>query len=106
MKLPRLNAGDRYDSLAHFLLRSTYKISHCQEEFAYKTSLQTKHCTIISHGSNYFKFQGGKEAELGGTVWIPLQKDDESSDLPDFTIDNVTELPEVLPNSPKLRRSK
>lgn len=39
-------------------------------------------------------------------MWIPLQKDDESSDLPDFTIDKVTELPEVLPNSPKLRRSK
>lgn len=49
--------------------------------------------------------KGGKEAELGGTVWIPLQKDMESSDLPDFTIDKVTELPEVLPNSPKLKRS-
>ncbi|KAG6461681.1 hypothetical protein O3G_MSEX012788 [Manduca sexta] len=48
--------------------------------------------------------KGGKEAELGGTVWIPLQKDEESSDLPDFTIDKVTKLPEVLPNSPKLRR--
>lgn len=52
-----------------------------------------------------FYFQGGKDAELGGTVWIPLQPDEESSDLPDFTIDNVTELPEVLPNSPKLKRS-
>ncbi|KAJ2944795.1 hypothetical protein O0L34_g821 [Tuta absoluta] len=49
---------------------------------------------------------GGKLAELGGTVWIPLQKDEEASDLPDFTIDTVTELPEVLPNSPKLRRCK
>lgn len=55
---------------------------------------------------NNFQLQGGKEAELGGTVWIPLQKDDESSDLPDFTIDKVTELPEVLPNSPKLKRSQ
>ncbi|KAM3962432.1 N-acylneuraminate-9-phosphatase [Aphomia sociella] len=50
--------------------------------------------------------KGGKEAELGGTIWIPLQKDEESSDLPDFTIDKVTELLEVLPNSPKLKRSK
>ncbi|KAH9636642.1 hypothetical protein HF086_003460 [Spodoptera exigua] len=50
--------------------------------------------------------KGGKEAELGGTVWIPLQKDMEASDLPDFTIDKVTELPEVLPNSPKLKRSE
>ncbi|XP_059053422.1 N-acylneuraminate-9-phosphatase [Achroia grisella] len=48
--------------------------------------------------------KGGKEAELGGTIWIPLQKDEESSDLPDFTIDKVTKLPEVLHNSPKLKR--
>ncbi|CAK1583516.1 unnamed protein product [Parnassius mnemosyne] len=49
--------------------------------------------------------KGGKEAELGGTVWIPLQKDEMESDLPDFTINKVTELPEVLPASPKLKRS-
>ncbi|KAJ0173704.1 hypothetical protein K1T71_010853 [Dendrolimus kikuchii] len=49
--------------------------------------------------------KGGKEADLGGTVWIPLQKNEESSDLPDFTIDKVTELPEILPNSPRFRRS-
>ncbi|CAH2257085.1 jg11946 [Pararge aegeria aegeria] len=49
--------------------------------------------------------KGGKEAELGGTVWIPLHSDEMESDLPDFTIQNVTELPEVLPNSPKLKRS-
>lgn len=49
--------------------------------------------------------KGGKEAELGGTVWIPLYKETEVSDLPDVTIDCVTELPEVLPNSPSFRRS-
>lgn len=53
--------------------------------------------------------KGGKEAELGGTVWIPLKKDEkieeELSDLPDITIDSVTELPEVLPTSPKLKRN-
>lgn len=52
-------------------------------------------------------FQGGKEAELGGTVWIPLQeneKKEEMSNLPDVTIDKVTELPEVLPVSPKFKR--
>ncbi|XP_045776242.1 N-acylneuraminate-9-phosphatase isoform X2 [Maniola jurtina] len=49
--------------------------------------------------------KGGKEAELGGTVWIPLQSDEMESDLPDFTIHKVTELPEVLPNSPKFKRS-
>lgn len=48
--------------------------------------------------------QGGKEAELGGTVWIPLHKELEASDLPDFTIDSVCELPEVLPNSPRMKR--
>ncbi|XP_053614122.1 N-acylneuraminate-9-phosphatase isoform X1 [Plodia interpunctella] len=49
--------------------------------------------------------KGGKEAEFAGTVWIPLQKDKETSDLPDFTIDTVTLLPEVLPNSPRLKRA-
>ncbi|XP_072929977.1 N-acylneuraminate-9-phosphatase [Epargyreus clarus] len=49
--------------------------------------------------------KGGKEAELGGTVWIPLHKDAMESDLPDFTIHKVTELPEVLPNSPKFKRA-
>ncbi|XP_026500947.1 N-acylneuraminate-9-phosphatase [Vanessa tameamea] len=48
--------------------------------------------------------KGGKEAELGGTVWIPLQYDEMESDLPDFKIQKVTELPEVLPNSPKLKK--
>ncbi|XP_041969348.1 N-acylneuraminate-9-phosphatase [Aricia agestis] len=49
--------------------------------------------------------KGGKEAELGGTVWIPLHNDEMESDLPDVTIHDVTELPEVLPTSPKLKRS-
>ncbi|XP_050667920.1 N-acylneuraminate-9-phosphatase [Leptidea sinapis] len=48
--------------------------------------------------------QGGIEAELGGTVWIPLHKEESQSSLPDVTIHKVTELPEVLPNSPKLKR--
>ncbi|XP_045453136.1 N-acylneuraminate-9-phosphatase [Melitaea cinxia] len=48
--------------------------------------------------------KGGKEAELGGTVWIPLQYDEMESDLPDFKIQKVTELPEVLPNSPKFKK--
>ncbi|CAG9565366.1 unnamed protein product [Danaus chrysippus] len=48
--------------------------------------------------------KGGKDAELGGTVWIPLQYDEMVSDLPDFKIQKVTELPEVLPNSPKLKK--
>lgn len=48
--------------------------------------------------------KGGKEAELGGTVWIPLRYDEMDSDLPDFKIQKVTELPEVLPNSPKLKK--
>ncbi|XP_031769713.1 N-acylneuraminate-9-phosphatase isoform X2 [Galleria mellonella] len=48
--------------------------------------------------------KGGKKAELGGTIWVPLQKEEQSSILPDFTIDKVTELPEVLSNSPKLKR--
>ncbi|XP_063367558.1 N-acylneuraminate-9-phosphatase [Cydia amplana] len=65
--------------------------------------VEPRHCIMVGDKLET-DIKGGKEAELGGTVWIPLQKDEESSDLPDFTIDKVTELPEVLPNSPKLRR--
>ncbi|XP_038207034.1 N-acylneuraminate-9-phosphatase [Zerene cesonia] len=49
--------------------------------------------------------KGGKDADLLSTVWVPLYTDDSESDLPDFTIQKVTELPEVLPNSPKFKRS-
>lgn len=48
--------------------------------------------------------QGGKEAELAGTVWIPLSREAEKENMnvrPDFTIHSVTDLPELLPSTPK-----
>lgn len=53
--------------------------------------------------------QGGIEAKLGGTVWLPLTPDEQpdpgSGPFPDYTITNILELesllPEILP--PKMR---
>ncbi|XP_047507093.1 N-acylneuraminate-9-phosphatase isoform X2 [Pieris napi] len=67
-------------------------------------SVEARHCIMVGDKLET-DIQGGKQADLLSTVWIPLHKDDPESDLPDFTLQNVTELPDVLPNSPKLKRS-
>lgn len=47
--------------------------------------------------------QGGIEAHLGSTVWIPLAEADldEKDPCPDYTITSVTELPTLLPSNTK-----
>lgn len=50
--------------------------------------------------------QGGKEASLGATVWIPLNGEiaAEQGPCPDYILGCVTELPRLLPSKPKLQR--
>ncbi|KAL4709842.1 hypothetical protein ACJJTC_000329 [Scirpophaga incertulas] len=69
-----------------------------------KLNVEPKTCIMVGDRLET-DIKGGKKAELGGTVWVPLQKDEVASDMPDFTINKVTELPEVLPNSPKFKHS-
>lgn len=47
---------------------------------------------------------GGIRAELGGTVWIPLDNADLDEDYPspDYVIKSVTELPKLLPKHPRV----
>lgn len=47
--------------------------------------------------------QGGIEAQLGCTVWIPLNESDisETDPLPDYTLNSVIELPNLLPCNKK-----
>lgn len=47
---------------------------------------------------------GGIEANLGGTVWIPLAADilPHKEFNPDYVLKNVTELLALLPNNPKV----
>lgn len=47
---------------------------------------------------------GGIEANLGGTVWIPLTADDltQNEFNPDYVLDNVTELLSLLPTTSKI----
>ncbi|KAJ8950933.1 hypothetical protein NQ318_008372 [Aromia moschata] len=42
---------------------------------------------------------GGIRAQLGGTVWIPLSSHqlDDNDPTPDYVIDHVTKLPNLLP---------
>ncbi|GJQ76389.1 hypothetical protein Trydic_g2105 [Trypoxylus dichotomus] len=50
---------------------------------------------------------GGIQANLGGTVWIPLTTDilPHKEFNPDYVLDNVTELLALLPNNPKVPES-
>lgn len=48
---------------------------------------------------------GGVQATLGGTVWVPLsgaRLDSEEEPRPDYIIENVTELTNLLPLNPKV----
>lgn len=47
---------------------------------------------------------GGIQANLGGTVWIPLKSDNSPCEEynPDYVLDNVTELLALLPNKTKV----
>lgn len=47
---------------------------------------------------------GGIQAKLGGTVWVPLSNAelDVNDPQPNFMIQDVTNLPGLLPNSPKV----
>lgn len=47
---------------------------------------------------------GGIQAKLGGTVWVPLANDnlDQSELSPDYVLENVTDLPNLLPHHPKV----
>jgi N-acylneuraminate-9-phosphatase len=47
---------------------------------------------------------GGSEANLGGTVWVPLANIEmgEEDPRPDYVLENVTDLPNLLPKNPKV----
>lgn len=49
---------------------------------------------------------GGVEANLGGTVWVPLNSMETGQDdpKPDYTIGHVTDLQKLLPKPPKIPR--
>ncbi|RZB39034.1 N-acylneuraminate-9-phosphatase [Asbolus verrucosus] len=49
---------------------------------------------------------GGAEANLGGTVWVPLSDIQVDGNLPqpDHVIEHVTDLPDLLPKNPKVPR--
>lgn len=49
---------------------------------------------------------GGIRADLGGTVWVPLNPDsiEDPDPNPDYVIESVMELPRLLPNNPKVPR--
>lgn len=51
---------------------------------------------------------GGIQADLGGTVWIPLSADilPHTECNPDYVLDHVTELPALLPHNPKITEFK
>ncbi|XP_077300980.1 N-acylneuraminate-9-phosphatase isoform X2 [Arctopsyche grandis] len=63
--------------------------------------VEPKNCIMVGDKLET-DIQGGKEAELGGTVWIPLTSEatDDTLDVtPDYTIDDVTQLPDILSES-------
>ncbi|XP_063905215.1 N-acylneuraminate-9-phosphatase [Zophobas morio] len=49
---------------------------------------------------------GGLEANLGGTVWVPLSSIEmgEEDPRPDYVLKNVIDLPSLLPKNPKVPR--
>lgn len=49
---------------------------------------------------------GGLKANLGGTVWVPLNSIEtgEEDPQPDYVIKSVIELPNLLPKNPKVPR--
>ncbi|XP_026476615.1 N-acylneuraminate-9-phosphatase-like [Ctenocephalides felis] len=61
--------------------------------------VEPKRCVMIGDKLET-DIQGGIEAELGLTIWLPLDKNcvvEHESIQPDFTISNILELPQILP---------